>query len=166
MTQNNLNETLSTCISIAVEAHASQFDRGGNPYILHPLTVMYRLREAGYDIYTQCIGVLHDVMEDCQDWTRARLLERGVPELVVDSLELMTHNDSVEYFDYIEGMRNDIRCLRVKLEDISHNSDIRRLKGLRQKDFARLERYSKAYVLVKKLIENIENVEQFKKEIL
>lgn len=162
----DLNKILSTCITIAVEAHTGQFDKGGNPYILHPLTVMYRLREKGYDIYTQCVGVLHDVMEDHPEWTEERLLSRGVPQIVIDDLRLMTHDSETDYFDYIEGMRNSIRCLRVKLEDIGHNSDIRRLKGLRKKDFERLERYSKAYVLVNKLIEHLLTIEQFKKDNL
>jgi hypothetical protein len=34
---------------------------------------------------------------------------------------------------------------RVKREDIKDNSDVTRLKGLRQKDFERLEKYARAY---------------------
>ena len=32
--------TLEKAIKIAVEAHTGQVDKGGNPYILHPLRVM------------------------------------------------------------------------------------------------------------------------------
>ena len=35
---------------------------------------------------------------------------------------------------------------RVKREDLRDNSDITRLKGLRKKDFDRLEKYSKAFI--------------------
>jgi (p)ppGpp synthase/HD superfamily hydrolase len=34
---------LEKAIKIAVEAHTGQLDKGGNPYILHPLRVMLSL---------------------------------------------------------------------------------------------------------------------------
>ena len=34
---------LEKAIKIAVEAHTGQVDKGGNPYILHPLRVMLSL---------------------------------------------------------------------------------------------------------------------------
>jgi (p)ppGpp synthase/HD superfamily hydrolase len=37
-------EMLSKAILLATNAHAGQFDKGGNPYILHPLTVMHKLK--------------------------------------------------------------------------------------------------------------------------
>lgn len=33
-------ELLSKAIHLATNAHHGQFDKGGNPYILHPLTVL------------------------------------------------------------------------------------------------------------------------------
>ena len=55
--------TLQKAISIAVKAHEGQIDKGGNPYILHPLRVMMSLRTVDEMI----VGVLHDVVEDCSD---------------------------------------------------------------------------------------------------
>ena len=52
---------LENAIKIAVEAHAGQVDKGGSPYILHPLRVMLSLDREEERI----VGVLHDVMEDC-----------------------------------------------------------------------------------------------------
>lgn len=167
----NKQSMLGIAIGIATRAHEGQFDQGGNPYILHPLTVMYNVRSQGddrkgLDIETQCIAVLHDVLEDNADWTVDTLRECGMSQEVIDGLLLMVHTDGVDYFDYIEGMKHNIRALRVKKADIEHNFDISRIKGLRQKDFARLEKYSKAYVLVKKLIDNYTTIETFKKENL
>lgn len=148
-------EMLDKAISIATEAHSHQFDMGGSPYILHALTVMFSVRQQGFDIETQCIAVLHDVMEDHPEWSVSRLLDAGMSKAVVDSLLLLCHDKDTDYFDYIRSMRHDIRALRVKLADIEHNCDIRRLKCLRQKDFQRLEKYSKAYVLIKELIDEL-----------
>ena len=52
---------LQSAIQIAVSAHAGQTDKGGNPYILHPLRVMQSLKTTDEMI----VGVLHDVVEDC-----------------------------------------------------------------------------------------------------
>ena len=61
---------LEKAIKIAVEAHTGQVDKGGNPYILHPLRVMLSLETEEERI----VGVLHDVVEDCAPkqytWTR------------------------------------------------------------------------------------------------
>lgn len=53
--------TLELAIAIAAEAHAGQSDRGGAPYILHPLGVMLRM---GNDT-DWIVAVLHNVLEDC-----------------------------------------------------------------------------------------------------
>ena len=69
--------TLQRAISIAVEAHEGQIDKGGNPYILHPLRVMMSLRTVDEMI----VGVLHDVVEDCSDrgfgWERQKITKRN-----------------------------------------------------------------------------------------
>jgi len=52
---------LEKAIKIAVEAHTGQLDKGGNPYILHPLRVMLSLNTEEERV----VGVLHDVVEDC-----------------------------------------------------------------------------------------------------
>lgn len=156
-------QMLAKAIYIATIAHHGQYDRGGNAYILHPLAVMQNMKNHNFDIVTQCIAVLHDVLEDNREWTVERLLEEGMSTEVTDGLVLMCHERGADYFDYIAGMKDNIRVMHVKRGDIEHNFDIRRLKGLRPKDIERLEKYSKAYVLINKLIENHNSVESFKK---
>ena len=57
---------LAKAIQIASEAHLNQIDKGGKPYILHPLWVMDRVRHLGEDYMV--VAVLHDVIEDT-NWT-------------------------------------------------------------------------------------------------
>ena len=64
---------LEQAISIASLAHAGQLDKGGEPYILHPLRVMMKLKD--YDL--RIIAVLHDVIEDTKV-TDIDLLDRGL----------------------------------------------------------------------------------------
>ena len=74
---------LEKAIKIAVEAHTGQVDKGGNPYILHPLRVMLSIETEEERI----VGVLHDVVEDCVGWTWDRLREQGCSdEINIDDL--------------------------------------------------------------------------------
>lgn len=68
-------EQLALAVKIAAEAHLNQVDRGGKPYILHPLKVMHYLKTD--DMELMVIGVLHDVVED-SDITCQDLLDMGV----------------------------------------------------------------------------------------
>ena len=55
-------EMLGAMLLLATNAHAGQFDKGGNPYILHPLRVMSFLKTDDEEL--QCIALGHDVIED------------------------------------------------------------------------------------------------------
>ena len=51
---------LQRAIEIAVDAHKTDIDKGGNPYILHPLRLMMQMDTEDEKI----VAVLHDVVED------------------------------------------------------------------------------------------------------
>ena len=53
-------DLLTRAIEIAVNGHKEQKNKYGNPYILHPLRVMFWLKTNNGMI----AGVLHDVVED------------------------------------------------------------------------------------------------------
>jgi len=138
--------TLGRAIEIASAAHAKQVDKGGRPYILHPLWVMNKVRHLG-DEY-MIVAVLHDVVED-SDWTIDGLIKEGFSQNVIYSLILLTHDNEISYDTYIKAISLDPIAKAVKLRDLEHNTKITRLKGLRKKDFDRLEKYHKAYVYLK-----------------
>lgn len=133
---------LDIAIDIVSQAFLGKNDQGGNPYILHCLHVMYQMDPNDHDL--RCIAVLHDLVEDTS-WTLSDLRDRGFSARVVAGVDLLTHRDGVPYDDYIKliAMSSDAR--KVKLADLKHNSDITRMKGLRKKDFDRLEKYHRAF---------------------
>lgn len=138
-------EQLEKAIRIAVRAHVGQFDKGGMPYILHPLHLMHQLM---FDIELATIAVLHDVVED-SDYTIPQLRERGFGPRVLNAVELLTHDPKVKYDDYIEKISGNYDAVRVKRKDLEHNSDLTRLKNkdeLTKKDLDRTEKYIKAFI--------------------
>ncbi len=142
------SEMLSLGIRIASEVHYGHFDRGGNPYILHPLHVMYSLNTTDFELMT--IAVMHDVLEDDKEkrYTIESLRELGMSERVLTGLQLLTHDPEVPYEDYIAAMLLNVDAMRVKRADIEHNSSITRLKGVRQKDTERFQKYCRAFMII------------------
>ena len=137
--------TLSRAISIAAQAFEGHYDKAGRPYILHCLHVMRMVQLGGGDDEAMSIAVLHDIIEDCTDWTPERLLEEGFSVRVVTALGCLTHIEGESYDDYIRRVATNQDARMTKLADLRHNSDITRLKGLREKDFRRMEKYQRAY---------------------
>jgi len=148
------NQQLALAIKIAAEGHLHQVDKGGKPYILHPIKVMHYLKTD--DMELMAIGVLHDVVDDC-DVTLQDLRDQGFSERVVTGVWLLSNIENIPYEEYIERMLDNEDAMRIKLADLRHNTDVRRLKGLTQKDFERMEKYHTAYKKIKgKLNESTE----------
>ena len=138
-------EELSKAISVATMAHEGQFDKGGKPYILHPLHLMNQLM---FDVQLATIAVLHDVVEDSL-FTFDDLVAEGFSDRVLAALILLTHDDSDGYLeDYIPKICTNYDAVRVKRKDLEHNTDITRLKGVRDKDLERLRKYHTAFVML------------------
>lgn len=138
---------------IAAQAHLNQKDRGRKAYILHPIRVAMRLRTDDEEL--MCIAILHDAVED-SELTFEDLRDYGFSDRVVNALQLLTHEKGVPYFEYIENMQNNRDALRVKREDLRDNSDVTRMKGLRDKDFQRMEKYHRAYTMISEYLENFD----------
>lgn len=143
------NSPVANAIAFASACHLDQTDKGGMPYILHPLRMMMRLRTDNEEL--MCVAILHDVMEDC-DVTEEHLYEIGMSKKVVEAVKLLTRNLDQSYEMFIEGLRGNLYALLVKRQDLKDNSDLSRTKGIRPKDFERMERYIKAYLRVEGML--------------
>jgi (p)ppGpp synthase/HD superfamily hydrolase len=137
---------LGPAIAIAAEAFKDHNDKGGTPYIMHCLTVMNAMPKD--DTELMIVAVLHDLIEDTH-WTTQMLRDLGFSERVLSALELLTHDPKVPYEDYIKAIALSKDAKRVKMADLRHNSDILRMKGLRKKDFDRLEKYHRSFMYLK-----------------
>lgn len=136
-------ELLGKVLVLATNAHAGQFDRGGNPYILHPLKVMHYLKSNDEEL--QCMALLHDVIEDTKT-TWKDLKEIGCTPRIIAAVKALTKMPGQSYDEYKEGVFQNEDAMKVKMADLRHNTDIRRLKGITQKDIDRLAKYNQFYL--------------------
>ena len=131
---------IERAIQIAVEAHAGAKDKGGSPYILHPINVMMRMKTDDEKI----VAILHDVVEDT-DWTFQTLREEGFSETILDALASVTKvSEDEDYELFIERCSKNAIGSRVKVADLMENLDVTRIGELREKDMKRINKYKKA----------------------
>ncbi|MEZ4379524.1 MAG: HD domain-containing protein [Gemmatimonadales bacterium] len=135
--------TLETAIAIAAQAHAGQVDKGGAPYILHPLRVMLRVDGAE----RQMAAVLHDVVEDTA-WTLDALRQAGFGEAVLTAIDHLTRREGEDYLDFVRRAARDPIAAAVKRADLLENSDLTRLLTVTDRDRERLARYAAALALL------------------
>lgn len=148
---------IDIALQIATKAHEAQLDRDGYPVILHPITVGMM----GDTDEEKMAGFLHDVVED-SDYTFEHLLQKGIPQGVVNALRLLTHEKGTEYFDYVQSIidsGNPI-ALKVKYNDLRHNY-------ARGKSYPDLQKkHGKALEMVKAAIEKCSQIELYKPQEL
>jgi len=132
---------LERAIEIAVSAHKGVKDKGGNPYILHPLRVMLSLNSEEEKI----VGVLHDVVEDAEDWTFEKLQDEGFSTQILEGLQSVTKTSEDENYDeFVQRALANAIGRQVKIADIKDNLDVTRLDILTEKDMKRLQSYKKS----------------------
>jgi len=152
---------LQRAIEIAVDAHKTDIDKGGNPYILHPLRLMMQMDTEDEKI----VAVLHDVVEDHgEQWSMEKIKAEGFSTSVIRGLESVTKMPEEEsdasddvYFSFVRRAAADPIGRKVKFADIKDNLDITRLgRDITEKDVARIRKYKKALdILIEKDLENV-----------
>jgi (p)ppGpp synthase/HD superfamily hydrolase len=101
--------TLERAIQIAVQAHMGQKDKGEEPYILHPLRVMFKMRT---DL-ERMVAVLHDVVED-SEWDLDHLRDEGFPNQVLAAVDCLTRRSNESYSSRQLGRQSDSRIDRQR----------------------------------------------------
>lgn len=151
-----MKQMLNQAIMIAVQVHDGQFDKSGEPYILHVLKVMHYVKSKDEEL--NCIAVLHDVIEDSNGkYTADRLLSMGFSLRVVVAVDKLSKKENQTEDEYLKGLLTNVDAIKVKMADLRHNMDIRRLKGLREKDFKRLEKYARMYAALENTLHAIDS---------
>ena len=110
--------SIEKSLLIAINAHNGKKDLDGNPVLLHPIRVGLQGKNEK-EIIT---GFLHDVVED-SEYTFNDLIELGVDGEIIEALELLTHDKSMDYDAYLDRLvaSHNKLALSVKFYDLSDN---------------------------------------------
>ena len=120
------SELVKKACAIMYDAHRDDTDKGGYPYVFHPFYLAVQMD----DEESVCTALLHDVIEDHGGrYSFESLAQAGFPDSVIRALRLLTHAGGVPYMDYVMELAKDPIARKVKLADLRHNTDTRRLNG-------------------------------------
>ncbi|WP_020615453.1 HD domain-containing protein [Paenibacillus daejeonensis] len=134
---------IERAIAIALQAHQGQLDKGGHPYILHPLAVMNRV----HTLDEKIVAVLHDVVED-SDVTLEELRREGFEEPIIEAVARLTKSEGDSYEKFIARVSTHTLARSVKIADIQENMDLSRIPNPTDEDQRRLDKYERALRLL------------------
>ena len=146
----NCADLLEKSKLLAERIFEEKTDKGGNPYMVHLLSVSYFMNS----LEEKVVAILHDILED-SEVTKDELEELGYSSEILDSIDILTRRDKEDYSKYIERIisSGNLIALNVKLFDLKNNMDISRIKNPTPKDFSRIEtRYRPAYIKIENKI--------------
>jgi len=132
-------ELTKKAMKICFECHKDQYDKSGMPYVFHP----FHLAEQMADELSTVCALLHDVIEDTEI-SFEDLKNLGFNDEIISVLKLLTHDDVVDYFEYVTKIKSNETARKVKIADLNHNSDINRLNEIKEEDYIRINKYKKA----------------------
>jgi len=145
-----MHQMLNSAILLATVAHDGQYDKAGKPYILHVMRVMQNLNSSDEEL--NCIAILHDTIEDTADHkvsakrvTYEILRQAGMSERVVAGVKLLTKVPGQTADEYLQGILSSKDACLVKKADLTDNMDLKRLKGVSEKDMTRMNKYVLSY---------------------
>lgn len=142
---------INKALEIAVKAHSGQLDKGGNPYIFHPIRVALNCQTEEEKI----VALLHDVIEDT-DTSIEQLEAEGFGKEILEAIAHLTKKEGEDYMSFIKRVATNRVATNVKLQDLADNMDTSRLNG---KKYWKYETYQQATEYLKSTILRDKNQE-------
>ncbi len=134
---------IDKAISLASEAHFGQIDKAGQPYILHPLRLMFNFSLESEMI----VAILHDVIEDSH-FTLNDLKQQGFADEIINAVECLSKKQGENYEDFITRLSSNKLAKKIKIVDIKDNMNLSRLDQVNESDLFRVKKYHKALKLL------------------
>lgn len=135
--------TIEKAIALAARKHSGQKDKGQQPYIFHPLRLMFKVKTSDQQI----VAVLHDILEDT-DTTIVDLISLGFSQDIIDAILALTKKEGESRIEAAyRAVKNPIARV-VKLVDVADNMDLSRIAQPTNKDLLRLEEYKQVHSIL------------------
>ena len=110
---------LAKALNIAYSAHQGQIDKGGIPYIQHPIRVALNCLTDDEKI----VALLHDVIEDTSV-TVEELINEGFNQNIIDAIISLTKKNGEDYMTFIRRVSSNELATLVKIQDLKTLSKI------------------------------------------
>ena len=155
------SQQLGRAIKLAADLHYDQTDKSGEPFLLHPLNVMFKCTPV-HEV--MMVAILHDVLEDC-DISHIQLQALRFPEIVISGVISVTRHvldratgtlvcrraiegdEKEDYGAFIERAAKHPIGSIVKMQDLEHNLSPPRMNKLNHDEVMfMVERYRQAQV--------------------
>ena len=162
-----MEHLIETAANLAREWHRGQVDKSGVDYFEGHLTTV---ASYGRDWKESVVGYLHDAAEDTPHTVADVMaaLRAGIAgdseqpteddwAEIEDALNMMNHNTTSSREEYIDRFSGHSLALRVKLNDLRHNMDPRRIiPNANDFDRARQQRYAAERQKLRDMLDEIE----------
>ena len=111
-----MDEKLDKAISIAVSSHSGQVNDKAEPYVLHPLRMMFK----AVTIEEKIVAVLHDVIEKTTI-DLEYLRSAGFTDRIVFAIDALSRRPEESYDKYIDRVRENKLATKIKIIDLDDN---------------------------------------------
>lgn len=134
-----MNQLLEKAISIAVDSHSGQVNDKAQPYVLHPLRMMFK----AVTIEEKIIAVLHDVIEKTTiDLEYLRSV--GFSDRIVLGIDALSRRPQENYDKYIDRVAENKLATKVKIIDLDDNINSLDLDKFQESKSNKFLKYQKA----------------------
>ena len=133
-------ELFQKALDIANEAYCGMKDEYGQPYIKRAL----KETEDSYSDVGILVCLLHYVLKN-PEFTTNTLLQRGIPKVVVDAVEVLYQKEDESYEQYIQRIGENPAASYILYNIIENRLDIKKISELSLDRFTGLAQDLKAY---------------------
>lgn len=137
------SKRVEKAMRLAFTAHEFQTDKGGYPYIAHPIHLAEQCSTESETI----VALLHDVIEDAPNFRQN--VEKIATEEELEAIRRLTHIRWETYEEYIDKVAESPLARKIKMLDLKHNLDETRLPIAMPESHK--QRYTKALQTLEKL---------------
>ncbi len=134
-----MQDILGKAIALAVESHAGQINKKGDPYILHPLRMMFKANT----IEEKIIAVLHDVIEKTEKDFQF-LHNAGFSDKIILAVDALSRRPQESYDTYIDRVAENQLAKNIKILDLKDNIYSLNIDKSEHKKSAQLLKYQTA----------------------